>query len=130
MARLKQRFTSYIEHLNINIFEINHEKLDKIQNKSIKETAWLQLLVTMKFWLDDTSSEFEKTDLFIEKSVKASFDFIDTTSFKSLIDLGKFLYTEKMHANYMKTIDSIPITKISRASKLASTGAKVGVNYL
>jgi len=30
----------------------------------------------------------------------------------------------------MKTIDSIPITKMSRASKLVSTGAKVGVNYL
>lgn len=30
----------------------------------------------------------------------------------------------------MKTIDTIPITKISRASKLVSTGAKVGVNYL
>ncbi|WP_138434189.1 ABC1 kinase family protein [Winogradskyella algicola] len=30
----------------------------------------------------------------------------------------------------MKTIDSIPISKISRASKLVTTGAKVGVNYL
>jgi len=30
----------------------------------------------------------------------------------------------------MKTIDSIPISKIHRASKLVSTGAKVGVNYL
>lgn len=30
----------------------------------------------------------------------------------------------------MKTIDKIPITKISRASKLVSTGAKVGVNYI
>jgi predicted unusual protein kinase regulating ubiquinone biosynthesis (AarF/ABC1/UbiB family) len=30
----------------------------------------------------------------------------------------------------MKTIDSIPITKISRATKLVSTGAKVGVNYI
>ncbi|WP_411895488.1 ABC1 kinase family protein [Winogradskyella sp. A2] len=30
----------------------------------------------------------------------------------------------------MKTIDSIPITKISRASKMVSTGAKVGVNYI
>ncbi len=30
----------------------------------------------------------------------------------------------------MKTIDSIPTGKISRASKLVSTGAKVGVNYL
>lgn len=30
----------------------------------------------------------------------------------------------------MKTIDSIPVNKIHRASKLVSTGAKVGVNYL
>ncbi|NKI28436.1 AarF/ABC1/UbiB kinase family protein [Arenibacter sp. 6A1] len=30
----------------------------------------------------------------------------------------------------MKTIDKIPVSKIQRASKLVSTGAKVGVNYL
>jgi len=30
----------------------------------------------------------------------------------------------------MKTIDSIPTSKIQRASKLVATGAKIGVNYL
>jgi len=30
----------------------------------------------------------------------------------------------------LKTIDKIPVSKISRATKLVSTGAKVGVNYL
>lgn len=30
----------------------------------------------------------------------------------------------------MKTIDKIPVSKIQRASKLVTTGAKVGVNYL
>lgn len=30
----------------------------------------------------------------------------------------------------MKTIDKIPVTKIQRASKLAQTGAKVGINYI
>ncbi|MDB9960613.1 AarF/UbiB family protein [Oceanihabitans sp.] len=30
----------------------------------------------------------------------------------------------------MKTIDKIPISKIQRASKLVTTGAKVGVNYI
>lgn len=30
----------------------------------------------------------------------------------------------------MKSIDSIPISKLERASKIVSTGAKVGVNYL
>ena len=30
----------------------------------------------------------------------------------------------------MKSIDRIPISKLQRASKLVSTGAKVGVNYI
>ena len=30
----------------------------------------------------------------------------------------------------MNTVDSIPVTKIQRASKLVQTGAKVGVNYI
>ena len=47
--------------------------------------------------MDDTSSSFEKTDIFIEKSVHASFDIINTTPVKSFIDLGKFLLKEKMN---------------------------------
>jgi len=35
-----------------------------------------------------------------------------------------------MWAQEMNTIDKIPTSKIQRASKLVSTGAKVGVNYL
>jgi hypothetical protein len=46
--------------------------------------------------MDDSSSSFEKTDIFIEKSLKTSFDLIDTTPLKSIIDFGKFLYKEKM----------------------------------
>ncbi|MTE27588.1 TetR family transcriptional regulator C-terminal domain-containing protein [Winogradskyella ouciana] len=99
LAKLKQRFSNYIEHLNIKTLDLKQAQLEKLQNRGLKESAWLQLLVTMKFWLDDTSPYFEKTDLFIEKSVRASFDLIDTTPLKSLIDFGKFLYKEKMHSN-------------------------------
>ncbi|WP_296317698.1 TetR family transcriptional regulator C-terminal domain-containing protein [Winogradskyella sp. UBA3174] len=99
LAHLKKRFTNYIEHLDIKTIDLKQEQLVRIQNRSLKETAWLQLLVTMKFWMDDTSPSFEKTDIFIEKSVRASFDLIDTTPLKSLIDFGKFLYKEKMHMN-------------------------------
>ncbi|WP_439151776.1 TetR family transcriptional regulator C-terminal domain-containing protein [Winogradskyella sp.] len=99
LAKLKQQFSNYIEHLNIQTLDLKQEQLERLQKRGLKETAWLQLLVTMKFWLDDSSSSFEKTDLFIEKSVRASFDLIDTTPLKSLIDLGKFLYKEKMHTN-------------------------------
>lgn len=97
LAHLKKKFTSYIEHLDIKTLDLKQEQLVKLQNRGLKESTWLQLLVTIKFWLDDTSPSFEKTDLFIEKSVRVSFDLIDTTPLKSIIDFGKFLYKEKMH---------------------------------
>ena len=97
LTELKKSFSEYIEILNIKTIDFKEERLEKIQTRSLKETAWLQLLVTMKFWLEDTSSSFEKTDIFIEKSVKASFDLIDTTPLKSIIDFGKFLFKEKIH---------------------------------
>ena len=99
LKQLKNRFTNYIEHLNIHTIDFKQEQLQRIQNRTLKESAWFQLLMTIKFWMDDTSSSFEKTDVFIEKSVRASFDLIDTTPLKSLVDLGKFLYKEKMHMN-------------------------------
>ena len=52
--------------------------------------------MTLKFWLEDTSSSFEKTDIFIEKAVNTSFDLISVQPIKSIIDLGKFLFKEKM----------------------------------
>ncbi|WP_138434188.1 TetR family transcriptional regulator C-terminal domain-containing protein [Winogradskyella algicola] len=99
LAPLKQRFTNYIELLDIKTIDLKQEQLTKLQQRSIKESAWFQLLLTMKFWLDDSSPSFEKTDVFIEKSVRASFDLIDTTPLKSLIDFGKFIYKEKIHSN-------------------------------
>jgi len=99
LSHLKKSFNNYIEHLGINLIDIQQDQLQKIQDRGLKESAWFQLLVTMKFWLDDTSPSFEKTDIFIEKSVKASFDLIDTTPLKSIIDLGKFLFKEKVHQN-------------------------------
>lgn len=99
LSELKKVFSGYIESLNIEALDLNQEKLEKIQDRGIKESAWFQLLITLKFWLDDTSPSFEKTDIFIEKSVKASFDFIDKTSLKSIIDFGKFFFKEKIHTN-------------------------------
>ena len=93
---LKQGFTSFIESLMIEKIELKEERLEKLQDKALNESAWIQLVLTMKFWLDDTSVAFEKTDLFIEKSVNTSFDLMNITPLKSVIDLGKFLYKEKI----------------------------------
>ena len=99
LSGLKHHFTKYIEHLGIQMLDVKQEQLEKIQDRSLKETAWFQLLITMKFWLDDTSTSFEKTDIFIEKSVNTTFDVLDVAPLKSVIDLGKFLFKEKFQMN-------------------------------
>jgi hypothetical protein len=95
LSGLKHHFTNYIANLNIEMLDTKQEQFIKIQHKTLKESAWLQLLLTIKFWIDDTSSSFEKTDVFIEKSVNTSFDVLDIAPLKSVIDLGKFLFKEK-----------------------------------
>ena len=59
------------------------------------EGAWLQFLFLLKFWMDDSSPGFEKTDLAIEKSVHTIFDVFENTPLERIIDFGKFLYKEK-----------------------------------
>ncbi|AXG70625.1 hypothetical protein KORDIASMS9_02866 [Kordia sp. SMS9] len=93
---LKTVFTDFIESLDLKTLDLNQERLEKLQNRAINETAWIQFVMAMKFWLDDTSSSFDKTDQYIEKSVNASFDLIDNTPLKSIVDFGKFIFKEKL----------------------------------
>ena len=99
LSQVKKSFNNYIEHLGIKLIDVQQDQLQIIQTRGLTESAWFQLLVTMKFWLDDSSTSFEKTDIFIEKSVRASFDLIDITPLNSIIDFGKFLFKEKMQMN-------------------------------
>ncbi len=96
LSGLKTSFTHYIKDLDIELIDVKQEQLNKIQDKGLTETAWLQLLLTLKFWMDDTSASFEKTDIFIEKSVNTSFDVLNIAPLKSLIDFGKFIFKEKV----------------------------------
>ena len=99
LKEFKKNFTNYIDTLEIETIDFKQKNITQIQRKSIKESAWVQFIITLKFWLNDSSASFEKTDIFIEKSINTSFDLIDTTPLKSIIDLGKFLYKEKMNVN-------------------------------
>jgi len=91
-----KHFKQFIDDLDIETLDIQQDQIEKFQHKALQESAWIQLLVTMKFWLEDTSSSFEKTDVFIEKSVNTSFDLLNIKPLKSIIDFGKFLFKEKM----------------------------------
>ncbi|WP_299390595.1 TetR family transcriptional regulator C-terminal domain-containing protein [uncultured Gelidibacter sp.] len=97
LSELKQGFSQFINALDIETIDLKEERIDKFQRRALQESAWIQLLVTLKFWMDDSSPSFEKTDIFIEKSVNTSFDVLNITPLKSVIDLGKFLFKEKIH---------------------------------
>ncbi len=92
----KKSFTAFIDELNLETLHLNVDSIENIQKKTIKESAWIQMLFTIKFWLDDTSEAFEKTDIFIEKSINTSLELLDTKSLQNIIDLAKFLYKEKV----------------------------------
>lgn len=99
LSNLRKSFKNYISQLHIETIDLNNKKIEQYKDKTLEESAWIQLMITLNFWLDDTSPSFEKTDIFIEKSVNTSFDLIDTKPLKSVIDLGKFLFKEKMFMN-------------------------------
>ena len=96
---LKRDFQLFIRSLEISepMMENTTEsmaKIERLKNKGIEELYWGHFMATLKFWLDDTSSNFEKTDIFIEKSVDTSFEFLEVKPLKKLVDLGKFLFKE------------------------------------
>jgi len=99
LSELKKNFTLYVDDLDIETLDIKQEQIEKLQKRALQESAWLQLVLTIKFWLEDSSASFEKTDIFIEKSVNTSFDVLNIAPLKSVIDFGKFLFKEKMHMN-------------------------------
>ncbi|MCC8360528.1 TetR/AcrR family transcriptional regulator [Salinimicrobium sediminilitoris] len=81
------------------IREGNQEKQGKLLKRSetiFSEAAWVQLMFLLKFWMDDNSPQFESTDVAIEKSVNTVFDLFENSPLERVLDLGKFLWKEKM----------------------------------
>jgi hypothetical protein len=96
LSSLRSAFLEYVSNIITDEYRVKQEKLQKIQEIALQESSWIQLLMTLKFWLEDDSAAFEKTDIFIEKSVKLSFELINLAPIDSLIDFGKFMFKEKI----------------------------------
>lgn len=97
VTALRVGFRNFISDILTDEVRTQHERFQNFQEKAIQETSWIQLLLTLKFWLDDDSAAFEKTDIYIEKSVKASFELLNVAPLDSLIDFGKFIFKEKIY---------------------------------
>jgi hypothetical protein len=98
LKELRKEFISYAGKVLDKPLNLEGQKANKFQDKALSEGAWMQFLSIFKFWMDDKSPGFEKTDIFIEKSVKASADLVYNSPLQSLFDLGKFVWKEKFTA--------------------------------
>ena len=98
LHELKSEHQKFIKTLDFNDLEILEKAKDSIKNfneKSREEALWLHFLSSVEFWQKDESPSFEKTDLFIEKTIDTGFEFLNNEPLKKIIDLGKFLWKEK-----------------------------------
>ena len=96
LSGLRNHLKKFIGEITTDEVRIQQEKIQDFQEKAIQESAWIQFLFTLKFWLEDGSANFEKTDIYIEKSVKLSFELMNVAPINSLIDFGKFIFKEKI----------------------------------
>ena len=52
---------------------------------------WIYLLQFLQYWKDDDSLTFEKTDAYVEKSVRLGFDLIGRGALDSAVDFARFM---------------------------------------
>ncbi|WP_309640553.1 TetR family transcriptional regulator C-terminal domain-containing protein [Flavobacterium sp.] len=95
LKHFRDEFKDFINNIIDENPKQDMVKLQKITKPVFSEGAWIQFLLLLKYWLEDTSKGFEKTDILIEKSVNTVVDLLNTKPLENLIDLGKFLWKER-----------------------------------
>ncbi len=94
LKKTHHEFVDTLDFSNWEMLEKAKEDWKKIGDQSRQELLWLHLVSAIEFWKKDTSPDFEKTDIFIEKSIDTGFELMDNEPLRKLADLGKFLFKE------------------------------------
>ena len=89
-----KQFVNTLDFKDWEMIEKAKEDIRKFNEKSRQEALWLHLVSAIDFWKKDTSPDFEKTDIFIEKTVDTGFELMDNEPLRKVFDLGKFLWKE------------------------------------
>lgn len=92
---LHQSFLTHIQPILSEGIAANEIEERKFIDSKYAEGLWLNFLFVLKFWIDDTSNAFEKTDAAIEKSVNLAMDLMGKSPLDAALDFGKFLFQNK-----------------------------------
>ncbi len=96
---MKKIFNNYVETIYqidcMNALSGKSASVEKILNQGILLTYWSELVLLIEFWQNDTSEEFQKTDVAIDKALHATKELRSMAPLRSVIDLGYFLWKER-----------------------------------
>ncbi|GAA0548491.1 TetR family transcriptional regulator C-terminal domain-containing protein [Chitinophaga japonensis] len=91
----RKAFMQYAEALVKEGYQTNEIRERKYISDQYVHGFWVQALFVLRYWINDSSPQFEMTDAAIEKAVHLSFQLISSNTFDSLLDFGKFMFTGK-----------------------------------
>ena len=88
---MKNLFESFADDILREGLETGELTDRKFFSNKYKDALWMQFGFVLKFWINDNSAGFEKTDEAIEKGVNVTFDLFQRSPIDNLLDYGKFL---------------------------------------
>ena len=95
LKEFKKSFELFFENV-LNEGKGNGEVAQRpFLDKRYPKLFWLHMGFILLFWKEDNSTDFEKTDAAIEKSVTLAFDLVGKGALDSAIDFAKFMYQSK-----------------------------------
>jgi len=89
--KLKDIFENFAEEIIKEGIETSELSDRKFFAKRYKDALWVQFVFVLNFWINDSSTGFEKTDEAIEKGVNVTFDLFQRSPIDNLFEYGKFL---------------------------------------
>ncbi|HVI44059.1 MAG TPA: TetR family transcriptional regulator C-terminal domain-containing protein [Chitinophaga sp.] len=95
LETFRHTFYEYVRDLIREGYQSGEIKERKYISDQYVHGFWMQALFVLKYWLNDSSANFEMTDAAIEKAVNLSFQLIKSNTIDSLLDFGKFILTRK-----------------------------------
>jgi hypothetical protein len=89
--KLKEIFEGFADEIIKEGIESAELSDRKFFSKRYKDALWIQFVFVLNFWINDSSTGFEKTDEAIEKGVNVTFDLFQRSPIDNLFEYGKFL---------------------------------------
>lgn len=91
----RKLFMEYIAKILAESIDSKEIEARPILSERYADILWLQFLFLLKYWTEDSSAGFEKTDAAIEKAVNLAFDLMGKSVVDSALDFAKFLFEKK-----------------------------------